>query len=527
MRVGKRRIGSTVSAVAIGFAVFTGVALAVSGSLTFVEQDKEGVAGVGGLNGAIDVAVSPNGASVYAVGTGSNAVATFSRDPGTGALTFVEQDVDGASGVDGIGGARGVTVSPNGATVYVTGHSDGAVATFSRDPGTGALSFVEQDKDGVGGVDGIAGAWGVSVSPDGAHVYVAGDADSAVATFSRDPGTGALSFVEQDKDGVGGVDGLGTATGVAVSPGTGANVYVASCGDSAVVTFSRDPGTGALTFVEQEKQGVAGVDGLACARGVAIDGGGSNVYVAAESGDDVATFSRDPGTGALSFVEQDKDGVGGVDGLNGARDVATSPDCGHVYVASAVDDAVVTLSRDAGTGALSFVEQDKDGVAGVDGIDQSVGVTASPNSASVYVTGEFDDAVATFSREASGSSCAGSAPGPGGGSGPAARTITLAASKSKLKKGKKVTLSGDLSAPADVAGCESGQTVELQRKGKRDRSFTTRSQLTTDAAGRFSSKQKVKKTADYRAVVAATSTCAAAESAAKKVKVKKRKKRRR
>jgi 6-phosphogluconolactonase (cycloisomerase 2 family) len=514
------------------FLIGTAIALAGAGSLTFVEQDKNGVGGVVGLDGAIDVAVAPGGANVYAVGTGSSAVVTFTREPTTGALTFLEQHTDGAGGVDGIGGARGVAVSADGKNVYVTGHTDGAIATFTRDPGTGALTFLEQDKDGVSGVDGLAGAWGVAVSPNDASVYAAGDVDNAVVTFSRDPGTGALSFVELEKDGVGGVDGLGIATGVAVSPNN-ANVYVASCGDSALGVFSRDSTTGALTFLEQQRQGVNGVDGLACARAVAIDGNGANVYVAAESGDDIASFSRSASTGALTFIDQDKDGVGGVEGLDGARDVTVSPDCASVYAVSTLDDSVVTLGRDQSTGALTFFDQVKDGVGGVDGIDQAVGVAVSPNNASVYATGEFDDAVATFSREAATTACTSSTPtdptpvdptptpvDPGGG--PAARTITLAASKKKVRKGKKVTLSGSVSSAPQ---CTGGQAIVIERMPKGKKEFSAVVQATSAASGAFSAKAKVKKTTQFRATAPATSACAAAESATAKVKAKRKRRR--
>ncbi len=164
-------------------------------------------------------------------------------------------------------------MSPDNKHVYVALNSEGAINTYSRDAGTGALTFVEQDKDGVSGVDGLAFAWGVAISPDGKQVYVASNGDNAITTFSRDAGTGALTFVGTIKDGTGGADGLGTATGVAVSP-DGKSVYVGSCTDNAVAVFSRDATTGALTFVEQQKEGVGGIDGLACARGVAVDPSG-------------------------------------------------------------------------------------------------------------------------------------------------------------------------------------------------------------------------------------------------------------
>jgi fibronectin-binding autotransporter adhesin len=81
-------------------------------------------------------------------------------------------------------------------------------------------------KDGVDGVDGLSGAWSVTVSPDGANVYVAAydrsnydHAVSAVSIFSRDTlNQGRLSYVRLLQDGVGGVDGLSRATSVTVSP---------------------------------------------------------------------------------------------------------------------------------------------------------------------------------------------------------------------------------------------------------------------------------------------------------------------
>jgi 6-phosphogluconolactonase (cycloisomerase 2 family) len=383
---------------ALLLALSTGVAYAVFGSLTFVELERDGVGGVEGLNGAEDVATSPDGAHVYVVGSNDDAVAVFARDQATGALSFVEFEMDGVGGVDGIDDPRGVTVSPDGAHVYVTGIIDDAVATFSRSPVTGALSFVDVDRDGVGGVDGLNGATGVAVSPDNLHVYVTGRGDDAVATFSRSPATGALSFVEFDQDGIGGVDGLDGADDLAASL-DGAHVYVASNVDDAVATFSRNAGTGALSFVAQVKDGVGGVDGLDGAEGVATSPSGTHVYATGFADDAVATFSRNAATGALSFVELDRDGVGGVDGLDVAVGVATSLDGAHVYVGGGGDDALVTFSRDATTGALSFVELDQDGVEGVDGLSSPGGIAASPDGSHLYVAGISDDSVATFARE--------------------------------------------------------------------------------------------------------------------------------
>ena len=65
--------------------------------------------------------------------------------------------------------------------------ADHSVAVFSRDPDdNGKLSFIHRLKDGVGGVDGLNGAWYVTISTDGKNVYVAGTSENAVAVFSRD-----------------------------------------------------------------------------------------------------------------------------------------------------------------------------------------------------------------------------------------------------------------------------------------------------------------------------------------------------
>ncbi len=377
-----------------------GRSLAISGQRvfarnpgSFIEAHFDGVGGVDGLANASGMAVAPDGAHVYATGLSDNAVAAFSRNPSTGALTFVEAQFDGIGGVDGLGFADAVAVSPDGAHVYVTAIADRAVAAFSRSPSTGALTFVEALFDGVGGVDGLDTAEELAVSPDGAHVYVAGR--GGLAAFSRDPSTGALTFVEAQFDGIGGVDGLDRPNAVAVSP-DGMHVYVTGLNDNAVAVFSRNPSTGALTFVEAQFDGMSGVDGLLQATHVTLSPDGAHVYVTSSGEHAVAVFSRNPSTGALTFVEAQFDGIGGVDGLSGAIGVAVTPDGARVYVAGVLDDAVAMFSRNPSTGALTFVEAQFDGIGGVDGLRFAYDVAISPDGAHMYATGRIDRSVAVF-----------------------------------------------------------------------------------------------------------------------------------
>src|SRR5436305_6901339 len=223
-------------------------------------------------------------------------------------LRFSGAQVNGTGDVTGLNGAYGVTVSPDGKQVYVAGELADALAVFSRDPATGALTFVEVEHDTVGGVAGLKGAHAVVLSPDGAHVYVASSVADAVVVFSRDAASGALSFVETKHDGAGGVNGLNGANAVAISP-DGTYVYVTGTVDGALAVFQRDAATGALTFVEQKRNGVGGVAGLHGAAAVAVSPDGYSIYATGSTSDAVADFEvRRCSDGVLDPDEQCDDG---------------------------------------------------------------------------------------------------------------------------------------------------------------------------------------------------------------------------
>jgi 6-phosphogluconolactonase (cycloisomerase 2 family) len=360
--------------------------------LTFVEAEFDGVGGVTELNNPEDPVLSPDGAHLYVPATIDNAVNAFARDPVTGVLTLVEFEKDGVGGVDGIDGAESTAISPDGAHVYVTGRDDNAVAVFERDSTTGALSFVEAEFDGVGGVDGIWRARGVEVSPDGAHVYVVGSQDDAIAVFDRDPQTGALSFMEFHQDGASGVDGLNGATSIALSP-DGAHLYVTGHSDHAIAVFARDPALGTLTFLEV----VRNVSGLSQPIAAAVSPDGMHVYVAAGGVvGTVVVFQRNPASGALSFVEFHQDGAGGIEGLEATTDLAISPGGDYIFTGANFSKAVTAFRRDLASGTLTFADLERDGEDGVDGLDGTSSVTVSPDGVHLYATSSRDDAVVLF-----------------------------------------------------------------------------------------------------------------------------------
>jgi 6-phosphogluconolactonase (cycloisomerase 2 family) len=377
----------------------TGAIAQLQGTDGCVSDSGTGGACVDGtaLVGPRSVALSPDGKNLYFPATSAAAVAIFARDQTTGALRQLagtsgcisESGTNGACAVGrALSGARSAAVSPDGTSIYVASYFSDAVAVFSRNATTGTLIQLGGEagcvsETGTNGActDGIAldGARAVVVSPDGTNVYVASEVSGAVAIFTRNTISGALTqlagstgCVSQTGTGGACIDdrALGGAGGIAVSA-EGDHVYVASMGSDAVAIFSRDPGTGALEQVAGtagclSETGTSGtcLDGTALdrARSVSISPDGSSVYVAGEMSDAIAVFSRDATTGTLTQLGGtdgcvSDTGTGGAcaDGtaLDAARAVSVSPDGKTVYAASFGSSAVSLFARDPTTGALA------------------------------------------------------------------------------------------------------------------------------------------------------------------------------
>ena len=408
------------------------------------------------FEGANDVVFGSNGTDVYV--TASGAISTFRRDPATGRLTHVDCISLGPgcrTPNTELSGAESLALSPDGGQLYVASRLDstltiydrGADGTLTEQPGC----FDAFAGEGCVVATGLEGAGGVAVSPDGKSVYVAGEADDAIASFDRDTDTGELEQKDQTDGCVAEVgtpnvcadgEALEKPEDIVVSP-DGESVYVASFDSRAIAIFDRNTTTGVL----DQKDGTAGCvanfnaactpgRGVAAVSSLALSPDGEHLYAGSSATNDgLATFDRvaDGGLtqkpGAAGCVSADGNagtcGVG--DGLDGVFSVGVSADGKSLYSTSTFDDAIGIFDRDVATGVLTQKARPKGCISptGSDGICE-VGVvldtglsspTASPDGKTVVVG--VGPGVAIFARDAPGAGLPSNPnpppPPPGGG----------------------------------------------------------------------------------------------------------------
>jgi 6-phosphogluconolactonase (cycloisomerase 2 family) len=419
----------------------------------------------GGLGMAHGLAISPDGRNVY-VASENGALSTFTRDLTTGALTFDRCVKDQASteacavntpNAGDLAGAHAVAVSPDGNYVYVAASmaipASDAVTVFARDETTGVLTPLTTSQSGKTDecisdsvtacrqAVGLTGITNLAVTDN--SVYAVSPSNSTVVRLVRDPATGRLTQPSATTDcfrgttaaaptcGSGSTNGLNGASAIAVTP-DGANAYVASKVSNALVRFTRDTGTGALsaaTCVNTAGPGSecahsADVPGLNGAQGIAVTN--DNVYVAAGpgstalTGNTLATFTRNPSGGAVTPTQCYRDptstnetacDTGITPGLAGAGSIALTSDGQFLYVSASAGNDVAEFARagadgdltplagsDAcvGTAAATQCPAGNRAAKGISGAS-SVVTAPLPSPDFAYVAGPTDDAVAAFS----------------------------------------------------------------------------------------------------------------------------------
>jgi predicted outer membrane repeat protein len=254
--------------------------------------------------------------------------------------------------------------------------------------------------------------YGLAVSPDGRHVYVAASGTNAIAAYAVNPDTQLPSHIQTfESASLAASSRFTTPYQVAVSA-DGRNVYATGYGGDSLVTFARDADTGEIAHVDTVRdgtgygcvlnQGCTGtVSGLNGASGIALSPDGKFIYVSSVNDDSVVVFRRDQNSGAASSTALLGSGAYFVQrfthpSLNAAYVVALSPDGANLYVTGYLSDAVLTLKRDPQSGVLSYVSTiDATSVAELDGVFR---VTVNASGDALYTASFGSAAICHFRR---------------------------------------------------------------------------------------------------------------------------------
>ncbi|MDA7633449.1 DUF5011 domain-containing protein, partial [bacterium] len=348
-----------------------------AGELTFIATYKNGQNGITGLDGPEKVAISGDGKHVYAIqkrpnSNNTGSVVVFSRDAATGELTHVETEL----GHQGIDGALHVIVSPDDRFVYLCTLKDQSVLTFSRDATDGRLTYLDT-------IDVGRNMTYIDTTPDGKNLYAV--SSRHVERFTIDTVTGLPTWIER-------VQPPSSSAGDKLTVSDdGKFLYWGDINANRVYVFSIDGTTGGVTHLQTFNNGDSGslISGVTDLK---ISPDGLFLYIAATRDDHLTVFSRDVTTGLITYASDIASPSGAVRGL------AISPD-GATLIAADQSNSIRSYARNFTTGALTLVEEERDGTNGVDGLDRSLGVVISPDGNHVYIAAKDDDAVTAFELE--------------------------------------------------------------------------------------------------------------------------------
>lgn len=261
-----------------------------------------------GLVGVRKLLVSADGGHLYAAGAGANAVAVFERDSADGTLAFVEAEVNGADDAGDAGGTvnrmrlpSGLALSPDGGQLYVASRGGDAIQVFDRapssDPDHGRLSFRTAYIDGLGGVSGLDGPYALSMSGDGAGLYVSIEDGDGLWLLDR-AADGSLTQRTSWRHDAATLPGLRGAQGLSVSP-DGLEVFVAGFGDDSLTIFERmQPGNeaglpyGDLRLRQTVFDDAGAVLDMAGPTAVIPSSDDEHLYVVANDDDAIVVFRR-------------------------------------------------------------------------------------------------------------------------------------------------------------------------------------------------------------------------------------------
>jgi 6-phosphogluconolactonase (cycloisomerase 2 family) len=193
------------------------------------------------LDGVRGITAHPNGKSLYASSFRAATLVTLDRDPMTGKLSVRQVLRDEQDGVHGLTGVVAACVSRDGNFVYTTSGrftGDNAVGVYQVGA-DGTLKVLQEFIAEKGDTKNFpSGANGITIAPDGKSVYVSGTTSRSLACFDRDPENGKLSNLKTLQTTGTGQDADLCANGIEVSS-DGKFLYLAIEDAGAISVFER------------------------------------------------------------------------------------------------------------------------------------------------------------------------------------------------------------------------------------------------------------------------------------------------
>jgi len=255
-------------------------AIGASGALTAINSVASGG------NGPTHLAVDKTGKWVMTAHYGSGTVGVFPIQAGGGLGAAVDTEAPGAN-------AHLIDVDPSNQYAFVPCLGTDRVAQFRFDPGTGQLTA-----NAVPTVATAAGAGPrhLAFHPGGGFAYLINEKNETMTAFRHDPATGRLTELQTLPALPAGV-GLGGNSGaeVLVHP-SGKFVYGSNRGHDSIVAFSLDQATGRMTLIGHTPTGGD------TPRNFAIDPAGRLMLVANQGSGSIHAFRIDQATGALTAI---------------------------------------------------------------------------------------------------------------------------------------------------------------------------------------------------------------------------------
>ncbi|MCA5919940.1 beta-propeller fold lactonase family protein [Pectobacterium brasiliense] len=247
--------------------------------------------------------------------------------------------------ISGLGTVTAAAHTTDGLALYVS-DDKGAIALFQRDANSGELTYVRT----FAAAEGVTGISQLQVSAEGNSVYALRADGNAIVWFSRDA-NGELTHkatIASDYN----IDNgnLNNIKGIALSD-DGKNLYLINSYSDQLAYFSRDTATGALTYVEALGGDMNNPPYLWAPTSILSRGNLLFVTTAINDTSAVIVYQRDDSgkLTPLGHVRDFTDAAGNTIALSGLDQLTVSADGRSIFVASAGQIDAFTLDTVTGT----------------------------------------------------------------------------------------------------------------------------------------------------------------------------------